>query len=186
VRAVSSIYAEHDAAQYAYWIADIDDAYGSAIWWVVDEAQMGEFKKDHSHIVLDGTAVVGTNVDVQADWELTYSTSVRAAKTNIRDFMADRQVFMDLKPTIYNAIEAPSGPPIIGLIAEDVAETLPGLATFLDKRGLSRSRPKGEPPELELVGWDDKQMLVTMISVVQQQEQDLTALEARVAMLESA
>ncbi|HUW08607.1 MAG TPA: hypothetical protein VM537_02715, partial [Anaerolineae bacterium] len=82
------------------------------------------------------------------------------------------------------AIEAPDGRSIIGLIAEEVAETMPGLATYLDKRGLDRSRPKGEPPELELVSWDNKQMLVTAISVIQQQEADLKDLKAKVATLE--
>ena len=34
-------------------------------------------------------------------------------------------------------------------------------------------------------GWDDKQMMATMISMIQQQQKDIEALKARVAALEA-
>jgi len=136
----------------------------------------------HIYAKIDGTAVAGTNVDVQADWELTYSTSIRAAKTNITDWEANRDKFMQLRPTTYNAIEDPGGRPIVGLIAEEVEETLPYAACYLAQKGPDG---KSDMNDLRLSSWDERQMLVTLVSVVQEQQKDIEALKARVAALEA-
>lgn len=181
----ANLWASHDidtTTHEAFFSCDTDETNDSIIWWAIDGGWMGQIEDGHTYMFLDGTAVVGTNVDVQADWELTYDSSVRAAKTNIADWQADRAKFMQLRPTTYNAVEIPDGRPMVGLIAEEVEEALPYATTYLAAKG-----PDGDPDmdDLRLSGWNDKQMLVTLISVVQQQQTDIEALQARVAALEA-
>jgi len=148
----------------------------------IDGNAMVDVKLNDITMLLRGSATAGFDVRMQADYEITYDSSTRAAKTNIASWKADRDKFMQLRPTTYNAIEDPGGRPIVGLIAEEVEETLPYAACYLAQKG-----PDGVPDmaDLRLAGWDDKQMMATMISVVQQQQRDIEALKARVAALEA-
>ena len=148
----------------------------------IDGNAMVDVKLNDITMLLRGSATAGFDVRMQADYEITYDSSTRAAKTNIVSWKADRDKFMQLRPTTYNAIEDPGGRPIVGLIAEEVEETLPYAACYLAQKG-----PDGVPDmaDLRLAGWDDKQMMATMISVVQQQQRDIEALKARVAALEA-
>ena len=148
----------------------------------IDGNAMVDVKLNDITMLLRGSATAGFDVRMQADYEITYDSSTRAAKTNIASWKADRDKFMQLRPTTYNAIEDPGGRPIVGLIAEEVEETLPYAACYLAQKG-----PDGVPDmaDLRLAGWDDKQMMATMISVVQQQQKDIEALKARVAALEA-
>jgi len=188
----ANVWATHDRESYdheAFLSLNTDAANKSNIWWTIDSAWMGEIQDGKTYLNLPPASSTNNNVQISDTQEITYYTSVRAAKTNIRSFSGDRHGFMALKPMIYNAIERPDGPPMIGLIAEDVAETFPTLATYMQKnsrcRGDKQRQSKSpEPPELALSGWDTNQMLVMMVSVVQQQEADLKALQARLAALE--
>jgi len=189
----TNLWATHSLLNYdheAFISLDTNESNVSRIWWTIDGVQMGSIKANYTGFVLRGEAEAGDDVRLQSDWELTYATSARATKVNIADFTADRSAFMLLKPSTYNAKRSPNGRPMIGLIAEDVDLAFPDLVTrrlprpVLEERNGQRrpGMPTGSP---QISGWDDRQMLVTVISVVQQQERDLTTLEARVAGLEA-
>jgi len=132
------------------------------------------------YIVHRGDAESGIDARIQADMEVTYVASTRALKTNIEDYAADRDVFMQLRPRTFNSITNPEGRPIIGLIAEEVEETAPNLASYMAQTG-----PDGKPDmdDLRLATWDDKQLMITMVSMIQQQQQQMDALQAEVAAL---
>jgi len=174
--------AKHGAGANASVLFDVSATEESSITWALDSNWQGHVLDGHWFVGLAGDATAGTDVRLQADWELTYDTSVRAAKTNIADWDADRAKFMQLRPTTYNAVEDPGGRPIVGLIAEDVEKTFPYMASYLAQKG-----PDGKPDmaDLRLAGWDDKQLLVTLVSVVQEQQKDIEALKARVTALEA-
>jgi len=148
----------------------------------IDGIAMVDVKNDDITMLLRDEATSGFDVRMQADFEITYAPSTRATKTDIAPWQADRAKFMELKPSSYKSVTKPDGPPIVGLIAEDVEKTMPHLANYLAQRG-----PDGKPDmgDLRLAGWDDKQLFITLLSVVQQQQRDIEALTARVAALEA-
>jgi len=167
-------------ARSATMLCDVSAA--SSVQWAIDDVWRATIGATEISAGLRGSATAGNDVRLQADWEVTYDTSIRAAKTDIAPWQADRAKFMELKPSSYKSVTKPDGPPIVGLIAEDVEKTMPHLANYLAQRG-----PDGKPDigDLRLSGWDDKQMMATMISVIQQQQKDIEALKARVAALEA-
>jgi hypothetical protein len=129
------------------------------------------------------------NVQVQEDYQITFLTSTRASKTDIQDFVADRQRFMQLRPVTYRSVTRPSERRYVGMIAEEVVDAYPILACRMRKNRVNRARimagEPDEPPEYALAGWDSNQMLSMAVSIIQQQEADLGALAARVAALEA-
>jgi len=167
-------------ARSATMLCDVSAA--SSVQWAIDDVWRATIDATEISAGLRGSATAGTDVRLQADWEVTYDTSIRAAKTDIAPWQADRAKFMELKPSSYKSVTKPDGPPIVGLIAEDVEKTMPHMANYLAQRG-----PDGKPDmaDLRLAGWDDKQMMATMISMIQQQQRDIEALNARVAALEA-
>ena len=179
------IEAKHGVASSAALLCDIDATNVSSIWWEVDGAWPGHVDVSGLYYELTGDATSGSDVRLQADWELTYALSVRAAKTDIMPFQADRAAFMRLQPTTYRAKDRPNGPPMVGLIAEEVVEVYPDFAVKMSARGQRGPERDIGPPEFRLTGWDDKQLLVTLVSVVQEQQKDIEALKARVAALEA-
>jgi hypothetical protein len=186
------LYATHDIdtelhmSSVECWVDDSDVAYvdtvinGGVMMWIED---------GHVYAALDDNATSGSDVRMQGDYELTVPVSRRASKTNIVDHTVDRAKFAQLKVSKYNSIKKPDGSPMIGLIAEDVDAVFPEVVVRFEKRE-ARPGPAGrptrkEPPEREITTWDDRQMLVMAISVIQQQERDIADLKARVAALEA-
>jgi len=148
----------------------------------IDGTAMIDVKLNDITMLLRGEATAGFDVRMQADYEITYAASIRAGKTDIADWEADRAKFMELRPSSYKSLGHPDGPPIVGLIAEDVEKTFPYMANYLAQKG-----PDGKPDmaDLRLASYDDKQLLITLVSVVQEQQRDIEALTARVAALEA-
>jgi len=177
------IEAIHGVANSAGVLFNISAANASTIEWQIDGGWLADVDATEWSFGLRGSATAGDDVRLQADWELTYLLSTREAKTNIIDYVADRAHFMQLKPSTYNAIEEPNGQPIVGLIAENVEAAFPHLATYRGERKKSGEIP--DPSKVKLCSWNDRQMLTTAISIIQQQERDIEALQARVAALEA-
>lgn len=180
--------AEHpDSGNYADIFCEVDATDSSFIQDVVDD-RVGYFVLPdgcYGNINLDATA--GNDLRLQADWEVTYAASRRDLKTNLAPHQADRALFMALQPMTYNAVSNPDGAPIVGLVAEDVQAVYPDMATYVQKeRPKPRQARPDKPPELMLASYDDKQILVEAVSVIQQQQREIDALQADVAMLKAA
>jgi len=176
------IEATHGVANSAGVLFDISAANASTIEWQLDGGWQGGVTPGHWWLGLAADAVSGNDVRLQADWEVTYIVSLREGKDNIVPWQADRNQFMRLQPSSYTSIKKPEHGPIIGLIAEDVEQVAPYLANYLAQKG-----PDGKPDmnDLRLSGYDDKQLLITLVSVVQEQQKDIEALKARVTALEA-
>lgn len=164
------IEATHGVANSAGVLYDISAANASLIEWQIDGGWRMDINATEINAGLRGSATAADDVRLQADWELTYFTSARAAKTDITPWQASMAAFMQLKPVTFKPVEDPEHAPIVGLIAEDVEAAMPDAVNYRDGA---------------LSGWDDKQLFVTLLSVVQQQQRDIEALQERVAALEA-
>ena len=174
---------DHEAYLHLY----TDAANVAGIVTYIDGGWMSETKAGHIYMGLDDNVTAGDDVRLQADWEVTYIASTRASKTNIAEYVADRAAFAQLKPSRYNAARAPDETPMVGLIAEDVNEVFPEIVIWRQDRPpksapgkgpRQKPQPTGEP---HISSWDNRQMQIMMISVIQQQEADIAALQATVA-----
>ena len=186
-----NLWASHDVddTDHEAWLyCTTDAAHVGVIGFVIDGGWMGEIQAEHVYFGLDDNVAAGDDVRLQADWEVTYVASRRDSKTNITDYTADRAKFAQLKPSRYNAITAPDATPMVGLIAEDVDEVFPDLVIRQGPKPTDPRKKDQEPKqaaEPKISSWDNRQMQIMMISMIQQQERDIEALKARVAALEA-
>jgi len=190
----ANLWATHDSDttdHEAFLSCDTNEANVSFIVWNIDGNWGGQFEDGHIYMGLDDNVTAGDDVRLQADWEVTYIASTRASKTNIVDYAVDRAKFAQLKPSRYNSVKAPDAPPMIGLVAEDIDEVFPDIVIWRQDRppkGKPGTRPHQKPQptgEPHISSWDNRQMQIMMISVIQQQERDIEDLKARVAALEA-
>lgn len=181
----AGIEAKHGASYTAGMSCDVDGSNVPFIWWQLNGVQRAKLETAAISLVLRGTATLGADVRRQANDEITYDTSIRAVKTNIRPHQADRDTFMHLKPHSYKAIEDPSGPDIVGFVAEEVAALYPEAAIYT-RDPIDLIPGKVEYGDPRLINYNEKQLLAEAISVIQQQEADLETLRDRVAVLETA
>jgi len=187
----ANLWASHDTetTDHEAWLyCDTNVANVGVIGFVIDGGWMGEIKAGHVYLGLDDNVTAGDDVRLQGDWEVTYIASTRASKTNIADYTADRAKFAQLKPSRYNAVRAPDATPMLGLIAEDVDEVFPELVIWRGPKPADprkRGQEPEQPSEPRISSWDNRQMQIMMLSVIQQQERDIEDLKARVAALEA-
>ena len=185
--AQANLWATHDSDttdHEAFLSCDTNDANEGFILWYIDGNWGGQFEDGHIYMGLDDNVTAGDDVRLQADWEVTYIASRRDSKTNITDYTVDRAKFAQLKPSRYNAIAAPDATPMVGLIAEDVDEVFPDLVIRRGPKPTDLRKKDQEPEravEPKISSWDNRQMQIMMISVIQQQEADIAALQATVA-----
>jgi len=133
-------------------------------------------------------ARTAAGLDVQvmaADGKLVHVPSARAYKTDIRDHQTDRQAFMSLRPRTYRLVGGkPDAPAMVGLIAEEVVDAFPDFGVWAPCASVGPDE-KPELPEPRLAAYDHRQVMATIVSVVQQQQRDIEALQERVAALEA-
>ncbi|MEU2111513.1 tail fiber domain-containing protein [Streptomyces sp. NPDC019507] len=106
---------------------------------------------------------------VQGDGTFARNTSSRRFKQNIRDIEIDPEAVLSLRPRVYDRRPKEEGGDYLrdefGLIAEEVAETLPEIVTYDDEGRIDALR-------YDLLG-------VALLSVVQDQADRIERLEAQ-------
>jgi hypothetical protein len=111
---------------------------------------------------------------------LTYDTSTRDVKKNVRPLPFTTEQFMALRPVLFDERKnvGKGRTDIAGFIAEDVHEAIPNLATWGYRRNAG---PDEELGELRITNWNMKGMVATTVSEVQKLIDRNEALEAQVA-----
>ncbi|NUV86587.1 tail fiber domain-containing protein [Streptomyces sp. KAI-26] len=131
-------------------------------------------KKPHSNSVSGSGTYYA--VWVEGDGTFARNTSSRRFKQNIRDINVAPEAVLSLRPRLYDRRPKEDGGDYLrdefGLIAEEVAETLPEIVTY-DEHG------RIDALRYDLLG-------VALLPVVQAQERRLRELEERLAALEAA
>ena len=168
--AQAEIVAERDAGTYCGVWCFVDAAENRFVNVAVDGDTKLQVTDAKIYAKLRASATEAEDVRLQADNELTWFSSVRALKRDITPWQAPTAAFMQLRPVTFRPVEDPEHAPIVGLIAEDVEAAMPYAVSYRDG---------------QLSSWDDKQLLITLVSVAQEQQRDVAALRAEVAALQA-
>lgn len=105
------------------------------------------------------------------------NTSSRRYKDDVQDASLDLEAILRLRPVTYHRKGQPAGTRELGLIAEEVAETVPHLTTWDVPRKADGTPRKGGKPRPEAVRYEQV-LPVMLLAVVQDQARRLAALEA--------
>lgn len=123
---------------------------------------------------------------------INLSTSSIHFKDNVEDLEFDREAFLNLRPVNFDWKEYYGGGHDVGMIAQEVAQTFPALAswshtyTYLDNGDLLRDSlgiPVVDTTQLEVSGVRYHKLPVYLLAIVKDQQIELTELREQLQQL---
>ena len=112
---------------------------------------------------------------------VTYDTSSRLVKDEIEDIPYGLSTVMALSPKRYQRTDSDNKLEV-GFIADEVVEIVPELVGMMEKRFLTMNQ---EDTEVVAGSVEYNKMTAVLVKAVQEQQATITALEARIAQLET-
>jgi hypothetical protein len=145
-----------------------------------------------STVIGGGTGEEDLGIDATSGQLINLSTSSIHFKDNVENMEFDREAFLQLRPVNFRWKEYYGGHQDVGLIAQEVAETFPALAswshkyTHLDNGELlldTAGTPVVDTTQLEVSGVRYHKLPVYLLALVQGQQQELNELRQQVQQL---
>ncbi len=150
----------------------------------------GDIRTNGNFIQGSSSTGSGTVMVRTSNGELRPQSSTIRVKENVRDLRTDKEQLLALRPVSYNLKPALGGTAEIGLIAEEVAQVMPGLVVYgparqwNDDSGIPASDAAGneitDPTRQEAYSVHYDRLAVALLDIIKEQEARITELEERV------